>query len=581
MNVALYLRRSTNDRLQADSLTVQEQILRRYAEGHEMKVVVVFRDSASGTSTKERKDFLRMAEIITHKPSFEAVLTRDVSRFGRFFDVDEGAFFEVLFLGHGVRTIYCEEAFGEDTSPMASLIKSVRRVMASEYSRDRSRLIRYAQSRATRLGFHAAGPPPFGMRRVMVTKSGEFVRDLHPGQWKALANHRTRLVPGDPAAVRTIQIIFDLYTRGATAAAIVAQLNADGVAGPHGGRWYEGSVLGVLANSVYAGIGHYRPRPRGLTDTLTADRRAELRVEDGSGHTGVVEKSIYLQVQERLSQSIRRRSNMALSGDARRAFEAHGCVERCMLEALSGHCSWGTYEARFARGIDEALENAYTELITRRSSRLNDILRTDLGSTRQDDVWTLQNSLRVSLAVAFPHRRNGCSYWRFRAAAVSEIVVGFGILPNAATTPYWFVFDGSRLTVRSRGLYLCCHRRYPAYEKADADLAAAFARRQRGPRQRTSDLFLRAARSKAALNLSELARELFWPYDATRKMYWNLASRGEWMPPLKYRAGRVLEITCAACGVSRRVQPSRALSLRGSLCLSCSRSRQMGAEQRF
>ena len=52
MNVALYIRRSTNERLQADSLKVQEQVLRAYAREHGMEIVETFTDSASGTSTK-------------------------------------------------------------------------------------------------------------------------------------------------------------------------------------------------------------------------------------------------------------------------------------------------------------------------------------------------------------------------------------------------------------------------------------------------------------------------------------------------------------------------------------------------
>jgi hypothetical protein len=262
--------------------------------------------------------------------------------------------------------------------------------MASEYSRDRSRLIRYAQSRATRLGFHAAGPPPFGMRRVMVTRTGDFVRDLHRGEWKALANHRTRLVPGDPAAVETIRRIFDLYDReGQSPAAIVASLNEEGASGPSGGRWYQGAVLGVLTNSVYAGSGHYRPRRRGLNDPLTDERSADLRVENAAGHVGIVESTVFRRAQEQLARSIWRRSNAELSHDARRGFEAHGCVEERMLKVMPGHCSWDTYQARFARGIDEALETAYVEVVAERTARIGELLRTDVGADEKDGVWAL------------------------------------------------------------------------------------------------------------------------------------------------------------------------------------------------
>jgi len=80
---------------------------------------------------------------------------------------------------------------------------------------------------------------------------------------------------------------------------------------------------------------------------------------------------------------------------------------------------------------------------------------------------------------------------------------------------------------------------------------------------------LDAARTKTLTNFAELARELEWPHQAVRKMYWRLLDRGEWFPPLKYRAGRLLEIVCVQCGSSRWERPNRALALRTDRCFTC------------
>src|SRR5687768_9848367 len=113
MRAALYLRRSTNERLQAESLAVQEARLREYAASHDVEVVAVFADSASGLSTKGRKDFARLLQVVQAGAPFEAVLVRDVSRWGRFQNVDESAYWEVFLLLHHVRVIYAEESFGD------------------------------------------------------------------------------------------------------------------------------------------------------------------------------------------------------------------------------------------------------------------------------------------------------------------------------------------------------------------------------------------------------------------------------------------------------------------------------------
>lgn len=576
MKVALYIRRSTNERLQADSLKVQEQILRAYAREHSMKVVEVFTDSASGTSTKHRASFLQMVERITHGALFSAVLVRDVSRFGRFFDVDEGAFFEVLFLGHGVKTVYCEEVFASDTSPMASLVKSVRRVMASEYSRDRSRLTRYAQSRATRLGFHAKGPAPYGMRRVMITQDGRHVLDLGPGEWKALANHRVRLVAGDPEAVSTVRRIFDLYDGDKLEPSAIARaLNESGIASPKGLRWCEQSVSNVLSNSVYAGLARYQPRRNGLSDPLPVSQVESLAVWDAPGPEAIIEVEQFRRVEMRLSRRTSRRSNATLATEARAAFEEHGCVEPAMLDRLPLHCSWGAYRTRFRRGINEALERAFATEIENRTGSIVELLRGAMDVSQREDLWIADGTLRIRIQAMFPHRRGASVHWRIRPPSVAcDVVISFCVNASHSDKDVLYLVQASRLTRRPRGLYLPhCGRRMTRLRVAADALGARIARMRFTSGEPSEVRLLQEARAHALVNFAELARTLDWPHHVVRKMYWRLAARGEWFPPLQKRAGRRVEIVCVQCGRSRLERPVLALKLRSGRCVICTRAR--------
>ncbi len=402
--VALYLRRSTNERLQADSLHTQEQILRAYAKGHSMMVVAVYRDSASGTSTKHRRAFLQMVETITHGAPFTAVLVRDVSRFGRFYDMDEAAFFEVLFLGHHVKTIYCEEVFTSDTTPMASLIKSVRRVMAAEYSRDRARLVRYGQARATRMGFHVTGPAPYGLQRVMVGDNGEPVCELRPGEWKALSSHRTVLGPGRSDQLATVQTIFAEFTSmGRTVAEIVRRLNAEGVASPQGSRWNAPTVAAILRNPRYTGVSRYRMRGSPPVN----ETASELVLGRFPGSPTIAQE-VWDQAQERVAASVRRTSNDELAGDLRKAYELNGCAEERMLTKLPRRLCWETINARFFGGIEGALSQAYVAEIASARASVEGVLKSSFDVEADSEGWMIQSSLSVSFRCAWA-RAGSCT----------------------------------------------------------------------------------------------------------------------------------------------------------------------------
>jgi DNA invertase Pin-like site-specific DNA recombinase len=577
VKVALYIRRSTNERLQADSLKVQEQILRTYAREHEMEIVETFTDSASGTSTKHRTAFLGMVERITHGPSFSAVLVRDVSRFGRFFDVDEGAFFEVLFLGHGVKTVYCEEVFASDTSPMASLVKSVRRVMASEYSRDRSRLVRYAQSRAARLGFHSGGPPPFGMGRVMVTAGGRHVQALVRGEWKALSNHRVRLVAGDPEGVATIRRIFDLYDRdGLEASAIVTTLNGAGVRSSHGSRWYDSGVRAVLSNSRYAGLGRYRPQRSGLSDPLPVGQVEGLTVRDAPGHEAIIDLAQFRRVEARLNRGTARRSSEVLAAEARAAFEENGCVEPAMLDHLPLHCCWGTYKVRFPRGIDQALEQAFASEIADRTAGIVELLQGAMDLTQREGVWIADATIRIHIQAAFPHRRWTGVFWLAHRPPIDcDAVICTCIDRSHADQVPLYLVRSDQLANRPQGLYLRCDGRGhgPRFRVTSDTLAERVAHLRYTSGGASEMRLLQTARAHPLVNFEQLSRELEWPYHVIRKMYWSLLARGEWFPPLRRRAGRLVEIVCARCGKSRMELPTRALLLRSELCFRCATTR--------
>jgi DNA invertase Pin-like site-specific DNA recombinase len=261
MRVALYLRRSTNDKLQPESNDTQEDLLRAYCTTNGHIPVRVYADSASGRSVKKRIAFQSLIEEVRVGADFEAVVVRDVSRWGRFENADESAYWEFFCLKHGVRVLYVEESFGEDTNPYAVLMKSLKRLFASEFSREKSRMVRYTQTRVVKQGFRHGGPAPYGMRRVLVRLDGSYVQDLAHGEWKKLTTFRCKLAPGNPDEVAIVQRIFAMYVEeGLSRAEIVRRLNYAGVPSPKGAIWRSGIVASFLTRPEYMGSACYRNR---------------------------------------------------------------------------------------------------------------------------------------------------------------------------------------------------------------------------------------------------------------------------------------------------------------------------------
>src|SRR5271157_5988819 len=139
IRAAQYVRMSTEH--QQYSIENQQAVIAEYSEQHGFTVVCTYADAArSGLDLAHRPGLRQMlADVVSSQPGYEAILVYDVSRWGRFQDADESAYYEFLCKKAGVRVHYCAEPFdSEDESIAAALIKSLKRAMAGEYLRELS-----------------------------------------------------------------------------------------------------------------------------------------------------------------------------------------------------------------------------------------------------------------------------------------------------------------------------------------------------------------------------------------------------------------------------------------------------------
>jgi DNA invertase Pin-like site-specific DNA recombinase len=160
------------------------------------------------------RDGLKQLIADVHSPSrkFNIILVYDVSRWGRFQDIDESAHYEFLCKARGVSVRYCAEPFVNDDSLVNTIMKSMKRAMAGEYSRDLSARVTHAQLRYAAMGFHLGGTPNFGFRRVVVDDEGRPVRELRNGEHKYLTTDKVVLIPGPKQDLDIVREVFRLFT---------------------------------------------------------------------------------------------------------------------------------------------------------------------------------------------------------------------------------------------------------------------------------------------------------------------------------------------------------------------------------
>src|SRR5690606_9957022 len=186
--------------LQKYSTENQLAAIRKYAHERNYKIVQLYEDSGRSGLKIQGRDALQqlMDDVTARRAQFKVILVYDISRWGRFQNADESAYYEYICSRTGIAVHYCAEQFENDGSIGSHLLKSVRRIMAGDYSRDLSVKVFAGQCRLIELGYRQGGPAGFGLRRMLIDEYGKEKGELKPGQRKSLQTDRVILVP-EPA----------------------------------------------------------------------------------------------------------------------------------------------------------------------------------------------------------------------------------------------------------------------------------------------------------------------------------------------------------------------------------------------
>ena len=250
-----YYRHSAQDR-QENSIPIQQDQVREWADNNGVEIVHEFADAGrSGLTAEGRPAFTQMMdEWVKKNGEFDYILCLDVSRWGRFQDIDLSAQYSAECKRHGKQVIYTTIGKPRENDPLYPVYVQFERFRAAQYSKELSDKVWRGCVKIAEQGYWAGGSPPYAMQRLLLDEKREPVSVLEAGQHKSIHNQRVTLVQGDPTEVAIIQRIFHEFTELLFSEHRIAEgLNADGIQSPGGHRWSSGMVVDRLCNEKYAG----------------------------------------------------------------------------------------------------------------------------------------------------------------------------------------------------------------------------------------------------------------------------------------------------------------------------------------
>ena len=344
---AEYVRMSTDH--QQYSTENQADKIREYAAQRGIEIVRTYADAGkSGLRIDGRASLQKLIkDVESGSADFTIILVYDVSRWGRFQDADESAYYEYRCRRAGIQVAYCAEQFENDGSPVSTIVKGVKRAMAGEYSRELSAKVFAGQCRLIELGFRQGGPAGYGLRRVLIDQNGSIKAELTRGEQKSLQTDRVILMPGPADEIRTVSLMYRWFIDdGMVETEIAGRLNGMSVRTDLDREWTRATVHEVLTNEKYIGNNVYN-RISFKLKKLRVENTPDMWIKKIGAFESIVPSDVFYTAQGILLARAHRYTNEELIERLRSLYQNRGFLSGLIIDETEGMPSTSIYTHRF------------------------------------------------------------------------------------------------------------------------------------------------------------------------------------------------------------------------------------------
>ena len=347
IRAAEYVRMSTDH--QKYSTENQTDAIRHYAATRGIEIVRTYADAGKSGLSIDGRDALKQLidDVQAGTTNFTMVLVYDVSRWGRFQDADESAYYEYICKRAGIAVEYCAEQFENDGSPVSTIVKGVKRAMAGEYSRELSTKVFAGQGRLIEKGYRQGGPAGFGLRRTLVDEHGNTKATLARGEHKSIQTDRVILTPGPEKEVAIVREVYRDFVHDKRGEQDIADdLNRRGIPTDLGRPWTRGTIHQLLINEKYVGHNVWNRRSFKLKKKRVRND-PDMWIRAQGVFEAIVERDIFEAARAIINARSFRLSDDEMLSALRGLYEREGLLSGIIIDECDGMPSSSAFSSRF------------------------------------------------------------------------------------------------------------------------------------------------------------------------------------------------------------------------------------------
>ena len=485
VRAAQYVRMSTEH--QKYSTENQISMIAAYAARRGFTIVRTYADEGRSGLKLDGRDALKqlIEDVRSRQANYAAILVYDVSRWGRFQDADESAYYEYVCKEAGIVVHYCAEQFDNDGSLASTIIKNMKRAMAGEYSRELSTKVFRGQCHLVSLGFRQGGSPGYGLRRQLIDEQRNVKSLLKPGEYKSLQTDRVVLKPGPINEVQVVRRIFRLFAlQQLSEAEIAALLNSEAIYNEFGRPWTRGTIHQILTNEKYIGNNVYNRVSYKLKQRRVVNS-PEMWVRRDNAFEAVVEADFFIAARRIIDQRNRHISDEEMLDRLSSLLVSTGHLSGLTIDERDDMPSSSAYRTRFGSllrayelvGYHPARDYRYVETNRALRSVYPGIVSQTIksiqgagGAVSMDpltDILTINAEFTASIVIARSFRTpSGLLRWKIRldTSLRPDITVALRMNESNVSVLDYYLFPridvmGSQLRLaEDNGIYLDTYR---------------------------------------------------------------------------------------------------------------------------